>query len=177
MKLNQKGFTIIELAVATAITALIVCAAAMTTFRVLADTSNNNDRMTVIRQVENVGIWISSDARIAEIITAEDLTSPDFLTLGWTDWGYDGPSIYHSVTYSIEDISEGIGKLRRTHQDSGGTNEQTLVADYIYYNLSDPANTSNVSYQMPMLTLKIVSIYGDAQEAREYKTYHRPNFQ
>ena len=74
-------------------------------------------------------------------------------------------------------MSGGIGKLKRTHQDSEGTNEQMLVAQYIYYDPGDPVKTSNVSYQDQVLTLKIVGVFGDAQEAREYKIYRRPNFQ
>ena len=177
MKQGQRGFTSIELLVATAIIALIAGAATMTTFSVLRDTEHTNDRMTVVRQVENAGFWISQDTLMADRVCADNLTPPDFLVVDWTEWGYDDDSIYHSVTYSIEDISEGIGRLKRTHQDSGGTNEQMLVANYIYYNQSDPDNTSDVSYQEAVLTLKIASVFGDAQEMREYKVYQRPNFQ
>jgi len=177
MKLGQTGFAIMELAVAIAIAALIAGAATMTTFRVLRDTEQTNDYLTVVRQVENAGYWVGRDTLRAERICTENLTLPEFLIVDWTEWGYDEDSVYHSVTYSIEDISEGIAKLKRTHQDSEGTNEQVLVAEYIYYNVSDPVNTSNVSYENPMLTLKIVSVFGDVQEAREYKIYRRPNFQ
>jgi prepilin-type N-terminal cleavage/methylation domain-containing protein len=177
MKPYQRGFTFIEVAVATAIIALIASAATMTTFSVLRDTGRTNDRMTAVRQVENAGYWVSRDTLMADRVCTENLTPPDFLILDWTDWGYDEDSIYHSVTYSIEDVSGGIGKLKRTHQDSEGTNEQMLVAEYIYYNQSDPSNTSDVSYQNPLLTLKIASVLGDAQETREYKVYRRPNFQ
>ncbi len=177
MKPGQRGFTFIEVAIATAVIALIAGAATMTTFSILNDTERTNDGMTAVRQVENAGYWVSRDALMADSLSTENLTSPDFLILNWTDWGYDEDSVYHSVAYSIEDISGGIGKLKRTHQDSTGTNEQMLVAEYIYYNQSDPANTSNVSYQDPVLTLKIVSVSGDAQETREYKIYRRPNFQ
>jgi len=177
MKQGQKGFTFIELAIAAAIIALIAGAVAMTTFSVLRDTERTNDCMTVVRQVENAGFWVSQDALMADRLCTENLTPPGFLVVDWTEWGYGEDSIYHSVTYSIEDIAEGIGKLKRTHQDSEGTNEQMLVADYIYYNQSDPDNTSNVTYQDAVLTLKIASVFGDDQETREYKIYRRPNFQ
>ena len=177
MKPGQRGFTMIELAIATALVAVIAGASTMTIFSVLKDTERTNNRMTLIRQVENAGFWVCHDTLMANSLTTENLTSPNILVMNWTDWGYDEDSVYHSVTYSIEEISGGIGKLKRTHQDSEGLNEQMLVAQYIYYNSSDPANTSNVSYQSPALTLKIVSMIGDAEEAREYQAYHRANFQ
>ncbi len=177
MKQGQCGFTFIELAMATAIMALIASTATMVTFSVLNNTERTNNQMTVVRQVENAGYWISQDIQAASSVSTENLTPPDFLALTWTEWGYDEDSIYHSVTYSIEDLSGGIGKLRRNHQDSQGASEQTLVAEYVYYNLSDPANTSNVSHQEPMLTLKIVCLLEDAREMREYKIQSRPNFQ
>ncbi len=177
MKHGERGFTIIEVVVAAGIIALIAGAATMTTFQVVNDTERARDQMTVVRQVENAGYWISRDTQMSERVSAENLTPPEFLIINWTEWGYDEDSVYHSVTYSIEDVSGGIGKLKRTHQDSEGTNEQMLVAQYIYYDPGDPVNTSNVSYQDQVLTLKIVSLFGDAQEAREYKIYRRPNFQ
>ena len=177
MKQGERGFTIIEVVVATAIIGLIAGAATMTTFQMFRDTERTNDHLTVVRQVENAGYWINRDTQMAGSLITENLTPPDFLVLNWTEWGYGEDSIYHSVTYSIEDVSEEIGKLKRTHQDSEGTNEQMLVAQYIYYNPGDPDNSSNVSYQDPMLLLKVVSAFGDAQETREYKIYCRSNFQ
>jgi len=177
MKQGQCGFTLIEIAVATAIMALIASTATMTTFSVLNNTERTNNQMTVVRQVENAGHWISQDTQAAGSVSTENLTSPAFLVFTWTEWGYNEDSIYHSVTYSIEDISGGIGKLKRNHQDSQGANEDTLVAEYVYYSLSDPANTSNASYQKPMLTLKIACQLEDALEMREYKIQSRPNFQ
>jgi len=177
VKHSERGFTIIEVAVTAGIIALIAGAATMTTFQVVNDTEQARDQMTVVRQVENAGYWISRDTQMSEDVSTENLIPPDFLVLNWTEWGYDEDSIYHSVTFSIEDVSGGIGKLKRTHQDSEGANEQMLVAGYIYYDPGDPANTSNVSYQEPVLTLKLVGLFGDALETREYKICRRPNFQ
>ena len=177
MKQDQRGFTYIELVVAAAIMMFIAGALTMTIFSVLKESGRTSERMTAIRQVENAGSWISRDALMAGSISTENLTSPDLLILNWTEWGYDEDSIYHSITYSIEDIADSIGKLMRTHQDSQGANEQTLVANYIYYNPGDPDNSSNVSYQAPLLDLKIASVFNDTRETREYKINRRPNLQ
>ena len=177
MNRRQEGFTYIEIVVATAIISLITAAATMTIFSVQKDTERTNNRMTLIRQVENAGFWVGRDMLMADDAITENLTSPDVLIINWTDWGYDEDSIYHSVIYSIEDISGGVGTLKRTHQDSEGLDEQMLVAQYVYYDVSDPDNTSNISYQDSALTFKIVSTIGAAIEAREYQAYHRTSFQ
>jgi len=176
MKQGEKGFSLIELIVVTAVIALISGAATMTVFQVVKSTESSNDRMTAGNQVQNAGYWISRDAQMAESVTTDNLTPPDFLILKWTDWGYDEDSIYHSVVYSLENVSGGIGKLRRTHQDSVGTDEQLLVAEYIYYNPSDPDNTTKASYESGVLIMQLVAVFGDAEETREYRIYCRPNF-
>ncbi len=106
MKLGEKGFTYIELIVALAILALIGSATATATFQVLRVTERNNDHMTVVRQVQNAGYWLSRDAQMAQSVTADNLTSPDFLVLNWTEWDYVDEPIYHSVTYFFEDLTD-----------------------------------------------------------------------
>ena len=178
IKRDQRGFTLIELLVVMAIAALIAGAASMTTFQGINVTKRSNDRMTVIRQVQNAGYWISRDAQMAEqIIVDDDPETPTFLTLTWTDWGYEELyEIYHSAVYSFQDLSDGIGKVQRTHWSSTGANEQTLVAEYIYYNPDDPDNTTKASYQSPVLTMQIAASFGEAEEIKEYKVYRRPNY-
>ena len=68
IKRDQRGFTLIELLVALAIVALIAGAAVMTIFQVINVTKSSNDRMTVIRQVQNAGYWISHDTQMAQYI-------------------------------------------------------------------------------------------------------------
>ncbi len=34
--------------------------------------------MTVVRQVQNAGYWLSRDAQMAQSVNADNLTSPDF---------------------------------------------------------------------------------------------------
>ena len=177
IKRDQGGFTLIELLVVMAIAALMVGAASMTTFQVTDITRRSNDHTTAVRQVQNAGYWISRDALMAEqVIVDSDPETADFLTVLWTEWGYGEDSIYHSVIYSFQDLSQGIAKLKRTHWSSAGANEQTLVAEYIYYNPDDPDNTTKVSYQSPVLTMQITASLGEAKETKEYRVCGRPEF-
>ena len=177
MKRSEKGFTILEILIITGIAILMIVAAANVTFRVIQDTQRTNAHITAVHHADSAAYWLTHDTQMANSMTTEDLTSPEFLVLTWTDWVYDGDSIYHTVTYSIEDVTEGIGKLKRTHQDSSGIDEQTLVAENIYYyNPLDPDNTTQITSQNLVLDFKIVTSFGEALAVREHKIYCRPNF-
>jgi len=182
MKRSESGFTFIEFLVVMAIVAIIAGAAGATTLQLFASTERSNDHMTAVRQVQNAGYWISRDALMAES-TDNVTTPPDFLILRWTEWDKDKkkPSIYHSVTYSFQDLSDEIGKLKRQHliHDADGDeigNKTTLVAEYIYYNPDDPDNTTKANYENSVLTVQIAAAIGEANEIREYRVWHRPDF-
>jgi len=176
MKQGEKGFGIIELAVAFSIMAFIGCAAAAATFRVIKDTERSNNHMTVVRQVQNAGYWISHDAQSAESMVTDNLELPNFIVLSWTEQDYEGGDpTYHSVTYFFEDLSNGVGKLKRSRWSSAGVSQEILVANYIYYDPNDPDNTSGASYENPVLTAKLAAVYGDFIETKEYKILRRPN--
>ena len=175
MKRSESGFTLIELLVAMAIVALLAAAAGATTLQLFASTERSNDHMTAVRQVQNAGYWISRDALMAE--STDNLTThPEFLILNWTEWGYDEESIYHKVTYFFDLSDDGIRKLIRTHEINGEASEQTLVAEHIYYNPEDPDNTTKANYESPVLTVQIAAAIGEANEIKEYRVWHRPNF-
>lgn len=175
MRRSEKGYTLIELVVAVAIIVLISGAASVTIFQVLKGTETNNSHMNATRQVQNAGYWISRDAGMAQSIDTENLTSPAFLVLNWTQWDDDNEKIYHTASYSFEGLDDGIGKLKRTHSSSAGANEQTLIATHIYYVPTDPDDTSKAEYQAPLLTLRLTSVVKDAIEIREYRIKNRPN--
>jgi len=176
MRRNEHGFTIIETIVALAIMALIGGAASMTAFQVTNSAEFNKSHMTAVSQAQNAGYWISRDAYMAEITTTDNLSPPDFILLSWTERDYVSDDIYHSITYFFEELSGGIGKLKRNHWSSAGTSNEILVAEYIYYNPDDPDNTSKASYQAPVLTLQLTTLYGDTSETREYRINSRPDF-
>ena len=178
MKRSERGFTLIEFLVVLAIVALIAGAAGAATIQLFASTKRSNDHMTAVRQVQNAGFWVSRDAMMADNATFNNETPENFLVLTWTEWRYDEDSTYHSVTYSIEDLSDGIRKLVRTHWSRKGENEVTfvtLVAKYIYYDSEDP-NSTKATYENSLLTVQITASIGEANEIKEYRIWHRPNF-
>ncbi len=173
MKLSEKGFALVELVIAVAITVVISGAAGAAIFQVFRGTERNNDHLTVVRQVQNAGYWISRDAQMAETATTDNLMPPYFLILSWTEWDDAGDPISHSATYSFEDLTNGIGKLKRSHQSSAGASEQTLVAEYIYYDPDDVDGTSKASYESPVLTVQLTALFEETLETREYRIKNR----
>ena len=178
MKLGEKGFTLIELIIAIAIIGVASGAASLAIFQTFKGIERNNNYMTVVRQVENAGYWLSRDALMADSINADNLTPPDFLVLTWREWDSDNKAIYHVATYSFpfEDLAGGIGKLKRTHWTLARGDEVTLVAKHIYYAPGDPDNTTKASYDTPELIIRITALIGDDRETREYRVSRRPNF-
>ena len=177
-KQGERGFSTIELIVACAIIAPLSCAATMTIGQTINSTQRNENQVIAIRDVQNAGFWISRDTQMAESIVTENLEYPNLVILSWTEQNYEGgDSIYHSATYFFENLSGGVGELKRRHWNSAGVDENTLIAKHLYYDPSDPANTSNASYQDPVLTVKLHALVSNASETREYQSIHRPTFQ
>lgn len=176
MKQGEKGTLYIELLIAITITALISGAVALATFQVSKGTERNNSYITAVRQVQNAGYWISRDSQMAQSIIADNLTPPDFLIMTWTEWNDPNNPVYHSVRYYFTDLTDGVGTLQRVHWNSDGLNEQTLVAQHIYYDFSDPDGTSQASYQSSVLMVQLASLFEETMENREYQILHRPNF-
>lgn len=114
---DQRGFTLVELMVAIAISALIVGGLTLTIFQLFGGHAQSSGEMTVIRQVQNAGYHISRDAQMAEVIKNADTDDPDtvngtdVLILYWTEFtvwslteeGTDIYSIKHKVTYNLTD--------------------------------------------------------------------------
>ncbi len=173
MKQGENGYTLIELMVAISIMVLAVSAAGVAIYQITSNIGRNNDRITAVQQVHNAGYWISRDAQMAETATTDNLMLPDFLILSWTEWDDAGDPISHSATYSFENLTNGIGKLKRSHQSSAGANEQTLVAEFIYYDPDDVDGTSKASYESPVLTVQLTALFEETLETREYRIKHR----
>lgn len=182
MKRGERGFTLIELLLVIGLVALISGSASVTTIQVLTVTKSSNDYTIATRQVQTAGHWISNDALMAANVVVGDnpeTAELEFLILTWTEWGYDEETIYHTITYSFEDLSaDGIGTLKRTHWSSAWVNERTtLIAEYIYYTPDVPENTdTEAEYTTPVLTLQVVASLGEATEIRKYTIWRRPEF-
>ena len=177
MMRGAKGYALIEVMVAVTIMAAASVAAGAAIYQVFSNINRASDQLTTVRQVQNAGHWIRSDAMMALTVTSDDLDPLDFLILNWTLWDDAGENpVYHTVTYFFEELSaDDIGTLMRNHWSSAGANEETMIAQYIQYDVDDADNTSGVSYASPVLTVQLTASYEQTRETREYKIRHRPD--
>jgi len=140
---NQKGFTLIELIMVIAITALIIGVIAMSISLVFNVSARSDSHMLAVRQVQNAGHWINLDTQMAQTVQLDESEDTGFpLTLTWTEGKVvDGHLIEgdeHRVRYTLED-----DKLQREHytnydpDDPDDPDSTIFVAEYI-----DQAETS-----------------------------------
>jgi prepilin-type N-terminal cleavage/methylation domain-containing protein len=82
---GQKGFTLLELLIGIAITALITTAVTMTILQTFTGSTRSSNHMVAVRQVQEAGYWVSFYAYAAQntIITGD---SGFPLTLRWVDF-------------------------------------------------------------------------------------------
>ncbi len=157
---NQLGFTLIELALAIAISGVITGGITMTIFSVVNGNIRTSNHMTVVRQVQNAGYWVSHDALMAQaepVIMTNGSGQLVSITLTWAEWGSGGA---HQVTYTLEGT-----ELWRDYDG-----QRSLVAQYID---SDPDNT-NCDFTGGKLTFTVTATVQEQSETRIYEAGPRP---
>jgi len=162
---NQKGFALIEMTVAIAITGLLTVGTTTAVFQVSTHITRGTNHMTAVKQVENALHWISRDAQMAQIVEPNgDSGFP--LNLSWILWD----NTMHQVTYTLED-----GKLKRNHAVNGGEPIGTVIAQYIDSNLE----VTNCQFVGGKLIFKVTAIAGEgsqvASETRVCEVSPRPD--
>lgn len=162
MRQREKGFTLIELAVAIGLLGFLVPAMAWTISTVMTHNPSAKDQNTVSQQIQNVGYWISRDIQAAEQVT---LTEPNGFPLTLvvpidTD---------ENNNYSIEYLFVG-DKLKREVYDSSHTlTAGTWIAEYI-----NVANTIISTEEAYNYVLMIEVSKGQAGAERSYEITQRP---
>jgi prepilin-type N-terminal cleavage/methylation domain-containing protein len=158
---SQKGLTLIELMVALAISGIISGGITMTFYQLVTGGIRASNHMTLVRQVQNAGYWVSDDAQAAQDVD-DNPAGGEFLVLTWTDW--DG--VVNTVTYTLDGTE--------LWRDDGV--HQTPVAKFI-----DPAETSvefndtNGDSIKDTLIFKVTAVVGNSPpETRVYKVVPRP---
>jgi len=164
---DQKGFSLLELVIAIALTGLITAAITTTVFQVFNMNTRSANRMTAVSQVQHVGKIVSEDILEANIVDAEDdPDTPELLTLTREDFATNST---HEVVYTLDE-----GVLWRSESVEGEEGEiVTRVAEYI-----DPDQTSfdppGVLPPGGVLTFAVTATVGDESETRTYEVQPRP---
>ena len=96
---GQRGFTLIEMVVALGIGSVILMGAGEALFQILNGVDRGVSQLTTLRDAENAALWLTRDARMAEITDISDGASPvSSITMQWTDAEGGGT---HTVSYAI----------------------------------------------------------------------------
>lgn len=148
---EQKGFTLIEVIMALAITGIIGLGTAMATGQILTQAAKNSDYGTAIQHTMNAIYWISRDAQMSQTLEPNGASSFP-LILSWTEWD----NSEHQVTYSIEG-----DMLRRSYSINGGAPSETVVAQYI----DSVSENTKCELTSGLLTLKVTTTIGEGVHA------------
>lgn len=174
---NQRGFTLVEVLLALAITGIIAGGITMTIFQVFDVSARSSNHMVAIRQVQNAGYWISHDALMAQKPDATGASG--FLTLSWVGWEYKCAENTCIDAYEVCYTYEG-GKIQR-HQkittdkyDAEGhligrptETDSSSIAEHI---TAEPTVTMDGN----KLSVTIIASVGEAREERTYEITPRP---
>jgi len=161
LKKDQRGFTLIELVMVIAVTALIAGGVTMTIMNVFNTNLRTSNHMTALRQVEHAGFWVSPDVQMALDVDTES----EFLKLTWVEGGTND---VHEVIYTLEDMPLGLKRLQREHYIESELDSTIVVAEYI-----DPFQTSCV-WASGTLIFTVTATVGAQSETREYEIKPRP---
>jgi len=166
----------VELLIAMLLTGIVATAITGTILYVLNVNFATANRMSAVRQVRNVGFWISPDVQMARDVEPGG-TSGFLLTLTWIDWATNDT---HKVIYTLVDMSSGEFKtLKREHKINSALDSITIVAEYI-----DPDQTSIIDPDQPCsfpncgaFVFTVTATVGGQSETRQYEVEPRPGSQ
>ncbi len=173
---SELGFTILELVVAGGICAIVAAATIPLTWRILNDTHWSNDHLTAMNGANNAAYWVGRDVGFADNVITDTVVPPNILIVKYKDWVYNAIPVTYTVTYSIENVTDNIGILKRRVQTTAGQDSQIRIADNVYYNANDTMSSTNVTFSDRTLKFKVVTRYDLAEEIREIEAYPRSNF-
>jgi prepilin-type N-terminal cleavage/methylation domain-containing protein len=100
---SERGFTLIEIMVALAIVGLISGAATMIVGQIFRINSESTSRITLNRQVQNAGLWLSTDIQTARSVSITPGLTGFPVVITWAEW--DTPEEYQVEYYiSAENV-------------------------------------------------------------------------
>jgi type II secretory pathway pseudopilin PulG len=162
--LGQVGFSLVELVMALGVTAILSTGIIFAIRQVFDTNARSSNHMVAIRQVQNVGYWVSRDSQMAQSVSG----NATHLVLGWTDW-LGGA---YQVTY-IREGAAGSYNIRRMYSASGnstGNSTNILVGQHIEsVTWVFPPGDLNLSVKATMGTGSTAS-----SETRTYSVKTRP---
>jgi prepilin-type N-terminal cleavage/methylation domain-containing protein len=165
---SQRGFTLIEVLMAIAVTAIIAVFVTVSIFQIVNVNSKSNSRLIAVEEVENAINWITKDAQMAQFSQfSETGTQPLPVNLAWAN-EYDYPPTSVSVIYRING-----NQLLRDYSINGEPPTTTVVVSDID---PDPLATNwsfswSPSSERGALTFQISVTVGGSKPVTETRSF------
>jgi len=129
---RQRGFTLVELLIALAISAIIIVGVLAIARILIVNSANATDRAVASQQVHYVEYWISQDVVQAGNITLGGNSTTGNFPLIISIPGNLGNS---TVIYDVESMKDKLGndlwRLNRTKIEADGTSGTSMMAKYL----------------------------------------------
>ena len=176
---NQKGFTMIEMLVAIAISSAIGGGILLSIYQTSSYQAMDRARMNCVKNLENAIHYIIQDAQMAQKIEPDTDADGFPLVLTWVEWDETNPEYVNEVTYR-RPVS-GSSELERQHlayDTLGGKtkDEVNVLARYIEWD----STKTNCGYSGGVLTLELTAaITGfpkEISETRSMEIIPRPDW-
>ena len=178
---SQPGFTLIEIAVAVAISAFITVGTFISLHHLIIGGSNTREDMRSTQFVQNTGSWIRQDVLMSQSILSGDNPTTgenETMTLYWAGASYkdaqDNDLIdYYEVSYYLDSQ-----ELRRKEHvttkvyNSNGSLINTIEDEGIAL-ISDNITGFTISSENVSMVLSISALVGDASTEKTYEILPR----
>ncbi len=163
--MGDKGFTLLEMAVTLAITAIIAFGASITTFQIIKASGSSQNLLTATNQANILGNMMCRDILTAQTVNATDdadTADNELVLISWRDWETGNA---YDIRYIWLPSADSLQKLKRKQMIYDMDNvlistHTTLVADNIY--------SANLTQLDKRWLLAVESRSGDKSLIREY---------
>ena len=161
MKQRQKGFTLIEIVLATGIVGVVVVVVAMTITTLMMNAQQPSTQQILLQQVQNADYWILRDTNMANDVILSGPNGFPFTVNIPVDQDQD-----HD--YSVEYLFDGNTLKRQQFDSSDNLTAETSVAQYV-----DTDNTAFESIAEGSHKLTIRVSMGEEVVSASYEARHR----
>jgi len=160
LKGNQKGITLVEVIVATALIGMLTGAFSASIFSIFRHTASSNAHTTAATSTEEAGYWISRDGQMAQSTDLTPGAAPvGTMQLIWTD--PDSGDAY-DIDYFLS--GENLRRMETINSVEQGT--RTVARHIIGIEFSQPPGDDR------LFTANVTASGGGHQALSETREYH-----
>jgi len=169
---GQAGFTLIEVIIAVAISAVLFGGAVGVLNRMTGENDRASKDMAVTQQIESAGYWVGKDALKAQQITAGE--SAGFpLRLEWQNWNLDANN--QVVTNRVEFSLSGNSLQRTQSVGTASTGWSIVQQTIVARNIDEDNEKTFCSYSGNVITLNLTAVIETTGKTHVYQIKPRPD--